>query len=308
MQDSFSFLNGAVRLCDLPDSHMANQYAFGVRKLPIESATKLYFVESLVYWISSLRKKGMDAKLMKYGHLAPWRDGLPETWFNEISLDWKDGKGYGLDAPFILIPAYSRGGELAFVICRHLTPGVERRYFHVSSSSIDLPAIGLDAIDPLKPLYIVEGSFDQLYLPNSLCAMGVYSSRIVLDLPSIRDIPRNQITIVFDNDYEIFGILLTTLYLLDQGYNVLIWPEGMQEKDLNDLAQLGHSSDEIKTFVDTNTFTKDTTGSTKWVLRRKIPRALVVSAKRKLKRYMREYVFSPLWTLVHKTSYDGMEK
>ena len=43
--------------------------------------------------------------------------------------------------------------------------------------------------------------------------------------------------------------------LIELGKSVCIWPEGVKEKDINDMVQMGKSPSKIKKIIDKNTFT-----------------------------------------------------
>jgi hypothetical protein len=42
---------------------------------------------------------------------------------------------------------------------------------------------------------------------------------------------------------------------IDLGYNVVMYPDSVQEKDINDMVLSGRSPDEILELINTNTFT-----------------------------------------------------
>jgi hypothetical protein len=42
---------------------------------------------------------------------------------------------------------------------------------------------------------------------------------------------------------------------IDLGYNVVMYPDSVQEKDINDMILSGRSPDEILELINTNTFT-----------------------------------------------------
>jgi hypothetical protein len=59
---------------------------------------------------------------------------------------------------------------------------------------------------------------------------------------------------VFDNEPRNKEIVAKMEHAIDNHYNVVIWPEFMTDKDINDMVLNGFSPDEIQDIVNKNTF------------------------------------------------------
>ena len=44
--------------------------------------------------------------------------------------------------------------------------------------------------------------------------------------------------------------------VVDKNYNIVIWPQHIQSKDVNDLIMSGMSKDEVKNLISNNTYSK----------------------------------------------------
>ena len=117
-------------------------------------------------------------------------------------------------------------------------------------------------VNPDKRVYLVEGPLDSLFLDNCMASVG-------LNLPSLKtvklDTNKNKIpffpshlqnsdcTFVIDNEPRNTAVVATVRKIIDIGMDVVIWPEDMREKDINDLAYR-LSKKKIKKLIDEHTF------------------------------------------------------
>ena len=82
---------------------------------------------------------------------------------------------------------------------------------------------------------MVEGPIDSMFLPNCVAMAG---SAINLNevFPTK---PKDEIIIVMDNEPRNKQIVDRIDKYIDDGYNVCIWPDNIQEKDINDMILAG---------------------------------------------------------------------
>jgi len=73
------------------------------------------------------------------------------------------------------------------------------------------------------------------------------------DTPTIRQLLTNA-TIIMDNEPRNKEIVKQLAKYIDLGYNVMIYPDVVKEKDINELIMSGKSQDEILKMINTNTF------------------------------------------------------
>jgi hypothetical protein len=107
----------------------------------------------------------------------------------------------------------------------------------------DKPKIfGLDRVDFSRRFYVVEGPIDSLFLDNCLAVAGT----------DFRLLPPGDVTIVLDNEPRSIEITKLMERLIHQDYELVIWPDTIKQKDINDMV-LADVKD-IKTTIDNNTF------------------------------------------------------
>jgi hypothetical protein len=107
---------------------------------------------------------------------------------------------------------------------------------------------GLDALDKNKKIYVVEGPIDSMFIPNSVATAGG-------DLVSaISALPKDNVVVVYDNEPRSRDTIKKLDKAVINGYNVVVWPDNLDHKDINDMSLAGLSSDFIKHIIDTNTY------------------------------------------------------
>ena len=77
----------------------------------------------------------------------------------------------------------------------------------------------------------------------------------ICDLVSaVRDFENSRLTIVYDNEPRSKETVKKLDKAIMNGYNVCIWPESMEHKDINDMVLAGLSSEFIEHIIKTNTY------------------------------------------------------
>ena len=68
-------------------------------------------------------------------------------------------------------------------------------------------------------------------------------------------LPKENTTIVFDNERRNLEVLKQIEKVVDQrGYRVVLWPDNIKEKDINDMILSGKTKNEIQTIIEKNTY------------------------------------------------------
>ena len=95
---------------------------------------------------------------------------------------------------------------------------------------------------------VVEGPIDSMFLSNAIATADS-------NLESASDcLDKSRMTLVFDNEPRNKEIVKKMEHAIDNHLNVVIWPEFIVEKDINDMVLAGFSPDEIQDIIDKNTF------------------------------------------------------
>jgi hypothetical protein len=107
---------------------------------------------------------------------------------------------------------------------------------------------GLDTVNLDRKTYVFEGPLDSMFVPNSIATAGG-------DLVSaIGNFEKKNLVIVYDNEPRSKDTIKKLDKAILQGYNVCIWPDNLEHKDINDMVLAGLSSEFIKHIIDTNTY------------------------------------------------------
>ena len=148
------------------------------------------------------------------------------------SLNYKYNRRVLGNDPRLVFPFKDRQGNLVGVTGRALNDS-QLRYLTLRFDD-DKPFIfGLNKIDFNKPLYVVEGPIDSLFLDNCIAVAGSDFSKIT------NEIPKTNTTIVFDNEPRNKEIIKKMNSIAELGYKVCVWPETIEEKDINDMVLSG---------------------------------------------------------------------
>tara|TARA_Y100000992_G_scaffold203399_1_gene138889 strand:- start:230 stop:679 length:450 start_codon:yes stop_codon:yes gene_type:complete len=103
---------------------------------------------------------------------------------------------------------------------------------------------GLNRLNSAKHIYVVEGPIDSLFLDNCIAVAGA----------DFMKLPKENTTIIFDNERRNVEVLKQIEKTIDEGYRVVLWPENVKEKDINDMILAGKTKNEIKTIIEQNTY------------------------------------------------------
>jgi 3-phosphoglycerate kinase len=95
---------------------------------------------------------------------------------------------------------------------------------------------------------VVEGPIDSLFLTNC-----VASGDANLSL-TVKDIDAEEKILIFDNEPRNKEIVKMMQDAIKLRYDVVIWPNNVQGKDINEMIMNGISPDEIESIISSNTF------------------------------------------------------
>jgi hypothetical protein len=149
------------------------------------------------------------------------------------------------EEPRLVFPFYDSNGQLSGVTCRALRSET-LRYITVKVKDNVPLLFGINEIDTKKTIYVVEGPIDSLFLDNCIAAAGTSFGKI-----NSLNINTNSMVLIFDNQPRNKEVCKIIEKNIDQGYNVVIWPQNIEEKDINDMVTAGR---DVKNIIKKNTF------------------------------------------------------
>jgi hypothetical protein len=199
------------RVDTLTEDHEVVQFVQG-RKIPKEKYKQLYYIDNIK---------------------------------NIVQLNDKYKESIQGEEPRLVLPFYDSNHQLSGVTCRALR-GEALRYITIKVKD-NIPLLfGIADVDKTKPIYVVEGPIDSLFLDNAIAVAGTSFGKL-----SETGLAKDSMIVVFDNQPRNKEVCKLIEKNIDQGYKVVIWPQNIDEKDINEMFLAGRN---VKKIVKENTF------------------------------------------------------
>ena len=169
---------------------------------------------------------------------------LPEEFYSDLYLCPKFFKWSKIQSqqehPRLVIPFRDESGEV-FAAQGRAFGKESPKYLTIKFQ--DKPKIfGLDRVNFAKRYYVVEGPLDSMFLDNCLAVAGA----------DFRYLPPGDTTIVLDNEPRSREIIKQMERLIHQEHELVIWPDTITQKDINDMVLAGVK--DIQQLINNNTF------------------------------------------------------
>jgi len=195
----------------LPKDHPAVEWAMS-RKLPKDSLARLYYSDN-------------------YGE-----------WAKNIDPDVKAGEDER-----IVIPILDRQGKVVGAQGRIIGKGKPNRetirYITVKADKDAAKSwFGVDTCDPKKPIIVVEGPLDSLFLDNAVAMIGLSDAT---NIPE--ELKDSELIYALDNEPRNKQVVESMERLLEEGHRVCVWSDRVRGlKDINDMVLAGHGRTTIQ--------------------------------------------------------------
>ena len=182
---------------------------------------------------------------------------LPSKFFDKLFFCDKFGSlvnkvkpnTYGeKDHPRLVIPFYDTTGKL-FAFQGRAFGKEQPKYLTVKLDENKQKVYGLERINFQRPIFITEGPLDSLFVDNCLAAAGA-------DLILKNKINKEEVTYIFDNEPRNKEIVKRMYDVVEKDYNLVVWPESMRHKDINDMVMAGLTISELSDILNKNTYSK----------------------------------------------------
>ena len=184
------------------------------RKIPEEYFSKLFLCDKFQEYVNTIRP-GTFVKLNKeYEH------------------------------PRLIIPFYDVDNEV-FAIQGRAFGKEQPKYITIKLQENKQKIYGLERVNFHKRLHIVEGPLDSLFIDNCIASAGA-------DL--ILPVETKDVVFVFDNESRNKQIIDRMYKIIDNGYMIVIWPDNVKEKDINEMIIKGKTKQQIQKNIFDNTY------------------------------------------------------
>jgi len=200
----------------LPSGHYCLEY-LSKRQIPKEFYNKLLFTQHY--------KQFVDALVLNHGKQI-------------------------VDDARLIIPFYNEYDDLIAVSGRALeTSDKTLRYVTIRTNDSENKLIyGMDRINLNQSVKILEGPIDSMFLTNCV-ASGDANLTIVAN-----EISSDEKLLIFDNEPRNKEIVKMMQDAIKLDHNVVIWPNNIKGKDINEMIIAGKTVDEIEKIISSNSF------------------------------------------------------
>lgn len=189
----------------LPEDHEAILYC-NTRKIPSSQFHKIYFIANIK---------------------------------DVVQLNDSYKESIRTEEPRLVLPMYDDTNQLSGLICRAIR-GEALRYLTIKIKENTPLIFGLNDIDKSKDVFVLEGPIDSLFIDNSIAVAGTSVGKV-----NQTNLEKDNMVIVFDNqprNKEVCKIVSNTI---ENGFRVVIWPQNIIEKDVNDMVLAGKNVNKI---------------------------------------------------------------
>jgi len=233
----------------LHDQYVMERYKSGFTGKGTNTASPKFEFEKPVF---SRKEKLLSLKkISELNILHPARDYLanrktPEKYYSSLYYAEDFNKWAGTTNKFkegrIVIPLMNQSGKMIGYQGRTLNKNSTLRYITIMLDEDHPKIYGLDKVNKTKTVYVTEGPFDSHFITNAIAMCG---SDVDLSCYDYRFI------FVFDNEPRNREIVTRIETTIKRGNEVVIFPKGIKEKDLNDMVLAGH---DVQNLVDSNVY------------------------------------------------------
>jgi hypothetical protein len=133
----------------------------------------------------------------------------------------------------LLIPIYDEHNK--FIGCQGRSFGNQKpKYITLKRDEKIKLVYGLNTVNKSKPIFVVEGPIDSLFLPNAIACLGVGN------FLEIREkFPTQDLIFVVDNEPRNKSVVDTIKRLIENNEKVCVFPREIKDKDINDMVLNG---------------------------------------------------------------------
>ena len=180
---------------------------------------------------------------------------IPEKFLNQLYYcekfkEWTNTqketfKSVQYDEPRIIIPLI-KDGEIFGYQGRSLNKSSKVKYITIILDDSQPKIFGWDNVDWNKTIYIVEGPFDSMFLDNAIAMVGAD-----MDYMFFKNKPDVEFVFVYDNEKRNKEMISRVEKTIDMKYPIVIWPQDLKYKDINDMILAGLDVEKI---IKDNTF------------------------------------------------------
>lgn len=146
------------------------------------------------------------------------------------------------EEPRLIIPFIDAQGKLIGFQGRAFGKS-QPKYITIMLDENAPKVFGMETVDWSKPVVIVEGPIDSMFLHNAIAMAGADATRL-----------QGDVIYCYDNEPRSKEIIRRMEKVIDNGYSLVIFPNTIEEKDINDMVMSGRDPEEIQAIISSNTY------------------------------------------------------
>lgn len=178
-----------------------------------------------------------------------WRDMFWAENFRDVAMRFDSKYEKLREESRIIIPFIDDDGMVTAMQGRTIDLDNKIRYITVKASDASTKVFGLDRVDRRNTIYVVEGLFDSMLLPNCIAA-ACSDLRVVEEF-----VPKDKCVLVPDREPRNKEIVKQISKFVMGGWKVALLPNSLKSKDINDyILKDGKTVDEIVSLIDKHTY------------------------------------------------------
>ena len=221
-----------------PDISKFTQPKFLLGDSPLKSLIKISTLE----YNHPVKKFIEDRQIPSQSHYELFLVSKFYEWVNTLvpnKFPSLDG-----DHPRLVIPFFDEQDKM-FAFQGRAFGKENPKYITIVLDSERDKIYGLNKIDWNKKVYVVEGPIDSLFLDN--CVATAQSD---LRIKSKKE----NLILIPDNEPRNKEIVKQIERFINDGYSVVLWPEYVKEKDINEMIVSGKTKTEIQKIINENVY------------------------------------------------------
>ena len=166
----------------------------------------------------------------------PYKTFQKYLYFHPSFIDFTKNQNLVSNDKRLVIFAYNENNQLIFMNGRCLNKCSKYPRYLSYKLKNDAKLWGLDRLDKTKTIYILEGAFDAMFLPNSVAMFGGFITFNQLNDHIPLNKYKNNIVFILDNEPYNPNTVKYMKKVLNNGFKLFLWPEYLKGiKDINEL-------------------------------------------------------------------------
>ena len=204
MYEKASPLDHLEKITSLPLDHHAFQYIKS-RQIPEKFWDSIYYAEEFYKFVNKYVEKDK---------------------FSQKSLE-------NFEHDRVVFPLIDKSGRLHGLQGRSFKADDPTKYISIVTDDSIPKLFGLDRVNFSKDIIVTEGPIDSLFFSNALSSCGGNITT------SLKGFDKDKFIIVYDNETRKPETIKKMKQAIDDGFRILIFPENIKEKDVNNMILAG---------------------------------------------------------------------